>query len=225
MRVLWFAVLLLLAVPGSAQTTACGAGETLATVSFAQRVPDASVEAFIRGHEVTPHAVFMWSHGISGTFRPPVAERATTVQGARASAVKNFERALNGVAHRAGALVERYTRADVERYERAASEARSLLRRRTQHDTILREARANVPLIYAIAVCARPDALARLQSAGDVKVAVSTDNRAAARPERPVAMTNEFRAPEIDRLAAGDVYARLQSLARAKRSGDHAHTR
>jgi hypothetical protein len=224
-RTVSWVVLVLFAAAGSAQPSACGAGETLATISFATRIPDAAVNAFIRSHEVTPHAVFMWSHGIYGSYRAPHAGRGAIVEGARAMAVKNFERALEGVAFRADALVDRYSRAEVERDAHVTLEARSLARRQLQHQTILRHARAKAPLIYAIAVCANAAELERLRAAKDVSVAVSQDGRAAARPSRPASMTNEFPAPEIDRLTAADAYARVETIAREKRSRDHAKAR
>lgn len=142
------------------------AEETLASrvnLGFGAAVRDRHIVSLLQRHGVVPHAAFLWTAGLTGTYRTFEAKSPRTfLREARAQAIDSFQNGLQGNQHQLQHFVAVHTEDEVLADQDLQGEARSLLNSRAALTSALDAAQKGEPLIYALEVSGETAAMQQL---------------------------------------------------------------
>ncbi len=187
-----------------------------ATIGFESTVSDKSILQVLRRHGIQPRAVFMWSSGLSGTYRAYSAKSSDVfLREARAKAIETLEKSLEGNTIRLQRFSKVYTEAQVVANPNIEQEARSLLNIRALLEDGLSAAETGKPLIYALEVSSsNGEQLQSLDNDPTINVFQSTSaDKVPPQALKPAAYQKERVDPGVRAAGARDLYQRIKTLA------------
>jgi hypothetical protein len=146
-------------------------GPFRASLGFGATVPDSDILALLQHRGTTPHAVHMWTTGLTGRYRTYRLEDDAQpfLQAARAKTVETLQKSLQGNEMRLRRFVETHTEQEVIEDPTLQTQARSLLNLHAQLQAGLVAAENGEPLIYSMEVSGDKAAVEGLSMDGMVK--------------------------------------------------------
>ena len=193
-------------------------GSSQANIGFEVAVSDTELLELLQRYDVVPHAVFMWTSGLTGTHRTYEAKNAQAFfQEARAKTIEGFENGLQGNPIRLQRFVERYTEEEVVANADLQQQARSLLNIRAKLEAGLAAAESGGPLIYAMEVSGDPAQIELLSKDEMVKAfqpAMEIDGKIVVPPTpKPPVYEVEYLDPDVQAMSPQELYRQMEALA------------